>query len=191
MSKMSYLLGIALTIILGVFFYQKFCANCCTDNPNVEKETVIPAVPADSVSTVTTTTDTVADTTAVKSSTTDWSALREKINAEPLVLYFNTAASNIELTDVEKQKVADLAAYIKNVPNAAILAVGHTDNVGGRELNINLGQRRAEFAKNYLAENGIDAGKISTDSKGPDEPIADNATNEGKAKNRRVVITIK
>jgi OOP family OmpA-OmpF porin len=58
------------------------------------------------------------------------------------------------------------------------------------QKNTQLGQNRADFAKEYLAKNGISADRIISSSKGPDEPIADNATTEGKAKNRRTVVTI-
>lgn len=126
------------------------------------------------------------------STTTDeWSALKAKINADPLILHFNTNKSSQTLSDIEKQKVADIAKYAENVKDAVVLAVGHSDNVGNRDSNIVLGQKRAEFSKNYLSKNGIDAARIETQSKGPDEPIGDNATEEGKATNRRTVITIK
>lgn len=121
----------------------------------------------------------------------DWEALKEKMTANPLVLYFNTNQTEINLTEEERQKVADLARYIDNVPSAKISCVGHTDNIGDRNVNIQLGQGRADFAKDYLVKNGISDTKIETSSKGPDEPIADNLTPEGKAQNRRTVVTLK
>lgn len=121
----------------------------------------------------------------------DWDAIKEEMNANPLILYFNTNQSEINLTDEERMKVNELAKYLDNVPNAKISSVGHTDGTGDRNVNIQLGLERAEFAKEYLAKNGIDANRIETSSKGPDEPIADNLTPEGKAKNRRTVITLK
>jgi len=121
----------------------------------------------------------------------DWSALKSKINADPLILHFNTNQSRQTLSNIERQKVADIAKYLENVKDAVILAVGHSDNVGNRDSNIILGQKRADFSKDYLSKNGIDAARIETSSKGPDEPIGDNNTAEGKATNRRTVITIK
>lgn len=129
------------------------------------------------------------DTTAV--ATDEWSLLKEKINGDPLILHFNTNKTSDNLTNTEKQKVADIAKYMEHVKDASILVIGHTDDVGKRESNIVLGQKRAEFSKNYLAKNGIDAARITTESKGPDEPIGENTTAEGKANNRRTVITIK
>lgn len=132
-----------------------------------------------------------SDTTAAISSTDEWTALKEKINADPLVLHFNTNQSRQTLSDLEKQKVADIAKYIEHVKDAVVLAVGHSDNVGNRDSNVVLGQKRAAFSKNYLSKNGIDFQRIETQSKGQDEPIGDNNTSEGKASNRRTVITIK
>jgi outer membrane protein OmpA-like peptidoglycan-associated protein len=108
-----------------------------------------------------------------------------------LILHFNTNKSSFNLNEEEQQKIADITKYLKNVKNASVLIVGHSDNVGNRDLNVELAQKRAEFSKNYLIKNGIEASRIATDSKGPDEPIGDNATTEGKASNRRTVITIK
>jgi outer membrane protein OmpA-like peptidoglycan-associated protein len=123
--------------------------------------------------------------------TEDWNALKEKITANPLILYFNTNQSEINLSPEERQKIADLSNYLDNVKEAKISCIGHSDNTGNREINIKLGQNRADFAKNYLIKNGIPAEKIESSSKGPDEPISDNKTTEGKAKNRRTVVTLK
>lgn len=121
----------------------------------------------------------------------EWSVLRDKINADPLILHFNTNQSRLTLNDSEKQKITAITQYLEHVKDAVVLAVGHSDNVGNRDSNVILGQKRADFSKNYLSQNGIDATRIETQSKGPDEPIGDNNTSEGKASNRRTVITIK
>lgn len=120
----------------------------------------------------------------------EWNTLKEKINSDPLILHFNTNKASDNLNAVEKQKVTDILKYLKNVKDAAVLIVGHSDNVGNRDANVILGQKRAEFSKDYLVKNGIDAERITTESKGPDEPIGENTTAEGKANNRRTVITI-
>jgi len=301
-KKTLYLLGIAITIVLGTFLYLKFCCNCCMETPmenaqkatevvekNVEfqpfvlngpgiefhandnlnflKNNALLIVPvSDSVSigieslrsflianpkqkvaitgyatsgeTNTTTFENLAIARAndvknyfvskglpaaqfdTKGEITDewkmnsdtlvgpvefkfetletatpnndeWSALKEKINADPLIIYFNTNKSSDKISDTEKQKVADLAHYMQNAKDATVLITGHSDNVGNREANVILAQKRAEFTKNYLVKNKIDAARIETQSKGPDEPAGDNATAAGKATNRRTVITIK
>jgi OOP family OmpA-OmpF porin len=129
------------------------------------------------------------DTTAATSD--EWSVLKDKINADPLILHFNTNKTSDNLSSIEMQKVADIVKYTKHVKDAAVSVIGHTDDVGNRDSNVVLGQKRAEFTKSYLSKNGIDASRITTESKGPDEPIGENTTAEGKANNRRTVITIK
>ena len=133
----------------------------------------------------------ILDAAAVAAEPTeDWGVLKAKINANPLILYFNTGQAEISLTAEERQKVADLTRYLDNVEGAKLNAVGHTDNAGNRDANVKLGLNRANFAKDYLSKNGIAAAKIDASSKGPDEPIADNKTADGKAKNRRTVVTL-
>ncbi len=122
--------------------------------------------------------------------TEDWDALKAKINANPLILYFKTGQAHIDLSAEDRQKVADMLNYLDHVENAKLDAVGHTDNVGSRDTNIRLGLERADFAKNYLVQNGISTEKINSSSKGPDEPLMDNSTKEGQAKNRRTVVKI-
>ncbi len=128
--------------------------------------------------------------TGVTNSEGDLATLRAGIKADPLVLYFDTAQSSINLTAAQREKVSKISRYMDKADNAITNVVGHTDNTSSRESNMRLGKKRAEFAKNYLIRNGINSNKIRTSSKGPDQPIADNATEDGKAKNRRVVVTI-
>lgn len=118
------------------------------------------------------------------------SALFDKINMEPLILYFNTAEASINLTAEQRQKVADISRYLDKVAEATVSITGHTDNTGLAQTNLKLGLDRANFAKDYLMGNGISAERITTSSKGQTEPIADNATEEGKSKNRRTVVTL-
>ena len=120
----------------------------------------------------------------------DLEALYDKINADPLVLYFETNQAEINLSAAQRQKVADISRYLDKVDGASAEVVGHTDNVGSRALNITLGQERADFGKAYLAQNGIAAAKINASSKGPDVPAESNATAAGRAKNRRTVVTL-
>ena len=115
--------------------------------------------------------------------------LKAEIQADPLVLYFNTGESNISLSQVQKQKVANISKYLDKT-NSKAAVIGHTDSVGNVTKNTILGQQRADFAKAYLIKNGIPSSKIIATSKGPLEPIATNETAEGRSKNRRTVITI-
>ena len=131
------------------------------------------------------------DSVATKTNGEDFAALKAKINADPLVLHFNTNKSNNNLNATERQKIKDITYYILHVNDGTLLVVGYSDNVGKRESNVVLGQKRADFTKDYLSKNGIDGSKIETQSKGPDDPVGDNTTADGKANNRRTVVTIK
>ncbi|KKW67932.1 membrane protein [Lampropedia cohaerens] len=71
-----------------------------------------------------------------------------------------------------------------------IIAVGHTDSTGPEAYNQGLSERRAAAVKEYLVSKGIDANRIYTEGKGELEPIASNATREGRAQNRRVEIEV-
>jgi OmpA-OmpF porin, OOP family len=122
--------------------------------------------------------------------TEDWNALKEKINANPLIMYFNTGQASIDLSAEDRKKVTDMVHYLDNVAAAKLDVTGYTDNVGKVVSNVKLGQERADFAKAYLVSNGISAERINSASKGPESPIADNTTAEGRAKNRRTEVKI-
>lgn len=117
-------------------------------------------------------------------------ALGESIKANPLLLYFETGASSLNLTDEQRQKMADISRYIDKVDEAQIHVIGHTDNTGDAFSNTKLGQKRAKFIKRYLMGNAISESNIETTSKGQEEPITTNSTEEGRKQNRRVIVTI-
>jgi len=120
----------------------------------------------------------------------DLKALYQKINASPLVLYFDAAEASISLSATQRQKVADISRYLDKVEGAKVNIVGHTDNTGVATTNMRLGQNRADFAKAYFVRNGISEAKINTSSKGQTDPTESNITEEGRSKNRRTVVTL-
>ncbi len=71
-----------------------------------------------------------------------------------------------------------------------IRITGHTDSIGTREYNQKLSERRAEAVASYLISRGVNPKLITTAGMGEDQPVADNSTKEGRAKNRRAVIEI-
>ena len=89
-----------------------------------------------------------------------------------------------------KAKLDDLMGKLKAVNLEVIIAIGHTDSIGSVAYNNKLSLRRANAVKAYLVSKGIEANRIYTEGKGKSQPIADNKTKEGRAKNRRVEIEV-
>ena len=89
-----------------------------------------------------------------------------------------------------KAKLDDLVGKIKGINLEVIIAVGHTDSVGSDAYNQKLSVRRAEAVKAYLVSKGIEKNRVYTEGKGEKQPVADNKTKEGRAKNRRVEIEV-
>ena len=89
-------------------------------------------------------------------------------------------------------KLAEFAAQIKAAgqDKDPLTAVGHTDSRGSDDYNLRLSLARARSVKAYLVSQGLDAQIFSTEGRGETEPVADNTTEEGRARNRRVDITI-
>ncbi len=87
-------------------------------------------------------------------------------------------------------KLADLVDKTKGINLEVVIAVGHTDWIGTAEWNQALSVRRAEAVKNFLVSKGIEKNRIYTEGKGKTQPIADNKTAEGRAKNRRVEVEV-
>jgi OOP family OmpA-OmpF porin len=89
-----------------------------------------------------------------------------------------------------KAKLDDLADKVKSVTLEVVIAVGHTDAKGTDAYNQKLSITRAEAVKSYLSGKGIEASRIYTEGKGKSQPVADNKTDAGRAKNRRVEIEV-
>jgi OOP family OmpA-OmpF porin len=89
-----------------------------------------------------------------------------------------------------KAKLDDLVGKIQGISLEVIIAVGHTDSVGTDTYNQKLSVRRAEAVKAYLVSKGIEKNRVYTEGKGEKQPVADNKTAEGRAKNRRVEIEV-
>ena len=89
-----------------------------------------------------------------------------------------------------KAKLDDLVGKVKDINLEVIIGVGHTDSVGSDAYNQKLSVKRSEAVKAYLVSKGIEKNRVYTEGKGEKQPVADNKTAEGRAKNRRVEIEV-
>lgn len=117
--------------------------------------------------------------------------IEKRLRANPLVLYFNTDAKKLELTAEQRQFFTDLMLYLSKKPKAILKSTGHTDDRGEYVRNKYLSRKRAEFTRDYLVQNGIQEKQIWVFYEGPDQPLDTNESSEGRAKNRRVEITLR
>lgn len=96
----------------------------------------------------------------------------------------------IELSDTQKNELQEVINIMIKYEDLSILLTGHTCKIGYKSINQKKGLQRADIVKKYLVENGVAESRITTDSKGETQPIADNNTQVGRSQNRRVEISI-
>ena len=106
----------------------------------------------------------------------------------PSDVSFDVGRSNI------KSNFAPVLSHFANSlnqnPITSVTIVGHTDSTGSDAINNPLSMDRANAARDYLVGRGVSAQRIATDGRGSREPVADNGTAQGRAKNRRVEIYV-
>ncbi|RZA24599.1 MAG: OmpA family protein [Lysobacteraceae bacterium] len=90
------------------------------------------------------------------------------------------------LTEAGMLVLEQMSAAMQKLKGVKVEVIGHTDNAGSRAGNLSLSQARAEAVKTYIVGKGIAADGIAVSGEGPDRPVADNRTAEGKARNRRI-----
>jgi len=97
-----------------------------------------------------------------------------------------------ELKPELKENLAEIAGILKNLlTDATVIVEGHTDNVGKADANLKLSQLRAGEVVKYLIGRGVDKKRLASKGYGASKPVADNTSEEGRAKNRRVELVIK
>ncbi|MGH8854365.1 MAG: OmpA family protein [Telluria sp.] len=89
-----------------------------------------------------------------------------------------------------KAALDEFMAKLEGMNTEVMIAVGHTDSVGTDAYNNKLSLRRADAVKAYMVSKGLDPARLYTEGKGETQPVADNTTAEGRAKNRRVTIEV-
>ena len=114
----------------------------------------------------------------------------EILRADKITLQFETSKQEIRLNEEQQIYFERLRTFLQNNPNAKALVTGHTDDRGTDQGNIRLSRKRSEFVRDYMTEQGISKKQIINKGLGPDYPVATNSTFEGRARNRRVEITL-
>ncbi|HIY69935.1 MAG TPA: OmpA family protein [Candidatus Luteimonas excrementigallinarum] len=99
-------------------------------------------------------------------------------------------SGSARLTQLGQDILAEMAASMIEIGDARVQVVGHTDDVGNRQANLALSHARAEAVRDHLVTLGVPRANLSVLGKGPDEPVADNATDDGRARNRRIQFQI-
>lgn len=117
------------------------------------------------------------------------SEMFEKLNAgETLTMYINFETGKSSIKNESNSIINESYQMLHKNPDLKIIIDGHTDNFGNSASNKTLSQQRASSVKSALVAKGISAERMKTNGYGQEKPIADNASEEGKAQNRRVEI---
>lgn len=103
-------------------------------------------------------------------------------------ILFDTNKSNLSAD--AKSQLKTFAEQMQDLPDTQITVYGHTDNTGTAEVNERISKQRADAVTAQLVTNGIDKGRIVSEGKSFNEPVASNDTAEGRAQNRRVEVYI-
>ena len=110
---------------------------------------------------------------------------------DPLSIFrFDFAATEPQFDQATDLAINTLCKAMAADKNLKVRVTGHTDDRGTEAGNMRYGQKRAEALKALMVQRGAPAANISTDSKGQNEPVVDNDTDEHRYQNRRAVITI-
>ena len=115
----------------------------------------------------------------------EWKALM----ASPPLLYFDTDNTHMILDGQKRKFFTHCVQYLRLVPTQKLLLTGYSDNEGAQIINVQRGMDRANNAKKLFTEFGVPADRINVLSLGGSDPIANNGTEEGRLKNRRVELS--
>lgn len=95
-----------------------------------------------------------------------------------------------ELTGEARRALNDVSAVVREYPETRITVAGHTDSSGAEDYNQRLSEQRASAVGNYLVQGGVQRQRLSMVGYGENQPVASNDTEQGRAQNRRVEITV-
>jgi OmpA-OmpF porin, OOP family len=99
-------------------------------------------------------------------------------------------AGSAMLTAESAEQLDNIATILRAYPKATVTVSGHTDNVGNEQANLNLSKARAKAVANSLTSDGVESDRVSAEGYGSLKPVADNSTEAGRAKNRRVTLEV-
>ena len=116
---------------------------------------------------------------------------QKKLEAIGATVYFKSSGTKAQFDEKTDDAIHAICDAMKADQNLKVTVYGHTDNTGSLKANMKYGKQRAQALKDYMVKLGAPAKNIKCKSKGPKEPIADNKTKEGRAKNRRATVVLK
>ncbi|MNU69761.1 Peptidoglycan-binding protein ArfA [compost metagenome] len=152
--------------------------------PHTEVVAAAPATPEQSVSNSLSASQTAL--TAIDPNNVDVNALVKALNLQ--IINFASGSSEIP---ADNKAILDQAVTLLNKVSGVKLNVGgHTDSTGNAASNKALSQRRAQAVVDYLTSKGVDASKLVAQGHGSDQPVAENTTDEGRFKNRRIEFSV-
>ena len=100
------------------------------------------------------------------------------------IIEFETGKAT--LTDAGRALLDEMSAALLKLNDQKVVLIGHTDNAGARASNLSLSQARAEAVKTYMIQKGVKADSMTASGEGPDRPVGDNRSADGRARNRRI-----
>jgi outer membrane protein OmpA-like peptidoglycan-associated protein len=130
------------------------------------------------------------DTTNLQPKIVDMDMKRLEVGAQYTINDILFSTNSFEINDTIKAVLDEFIDYLKQNPGLRVALQGHTDNVGNPQANMVLSENRAKAVFNYLTSHSISNARITYKGYGETKPIADNNTEEGRAKNRRTVFVV-
>ena len=102
----------------------------------------------------------------------------------------NFASGSSNLSEESSEQLNNVAEIMKAFPNVKLKVGGYTDNTGSNEVNMKISKSRADSVKAKIVSMGVDGARLVTEGYGPNNPIASNDTEEGRAQNRRISLRV-
>ncbi len=182
MSQRQFLLPAVLVVALGM-------SACATKKKNLPPQPVTATVPQTAPPTTPSDTGTaITPPTGVTSGRVPGSAADFAAQSGSDHVLFGY--DSYELDDAARGVLGKQAEWLARYPAIKVAIEGHADERGTREYNLALGDRRATAAKNFLAGQGVDAGRMTTISYGKEKPAVDGSDDSAWAQNRRAVTVV-